>query len=55
MTTDVVGARLEAMVGFRNIAVHDDDRIDPAILKAILTDHLVDLEEYSRAMTASLA
>ena len=50
-----LGSRLEAMVGFRNIAVHEYDRIDRAILKAILTDHLVELEEYSRAMKALLA
>lgn len=50
-----LGERLEGMVGFRNIAVHEYDRIDRAILKAILTDHLVDLEDFSRAIKASLA
>lgn len=38
--------KMQAMVGFRNIAVHDYQAIDPAILKAILTKHLKDLEDF---------
>jgi len=34
------------MTGFRNIAVHDYQKIDVKVLKAILTKHLKDLEEY---------
>jgi uncharacterized protein YutE (UPF0331/DUF86 family) len=37
---------LKNMVGFRNIAVHDDQRIQLEILTAILTDHLTDFESY---------
>ena len=47
-----LGGRLESMVGFRNIAVHDYDRLDRAILKAILATHLVDLEDFARAIKA---
>jgi uncharacterized protein YutE (UPF0331/DUF86 family) len=42
--------RLQAMVGFRNIAVHDYERLDVNILKALLQEHLVDLEEFSRTV-----
>lgn len=38
--------RMENMVGFRNIAVHDYESINPAILKSIVENHLKDLEEF---------
>ncbi|MFS0725725.1 type VII toxin-antitoxin system HepT family RNase toxin [Paenibacillus sp. 1P07SE] len=48
--------RLKAMVGFRNIAVHDYQAVRLEILKAILDNHLVDfttftsiLKEYANA------
>ena len=50
-----LGVRLEGMVGFRNIAVHEYDRIDRAILKAIVGGHLPDLEEFSAAIKVLLA
>lgn len=37
-----------AMVGFRNIAVHDYQSLDLDILKSILEHNLVDLEDYTR-------
>lgn len=39
--------QMTAMVGFRNIAVHDYQRLDPEILKSILQHHLVDLEQFA--------
>jgi uncharacterized protein YutE (UPF0331/DUF86 family) len=42
--------RLQAMVGFRNIAIHDYDRLDLNILKALLQHHLVDLEEFTKVV-----
>lgn len=50
-----LGTRLQAMVGFRNIAVHEYDRLDRAILKSILAKHLVDLEDFAEAIKALLA
>jgi uncharacterized protein YutE (UPF0331/DUF86 family) len=50
-----LGARLQAMVGFRNIAVHDYDRLDRDILKAILANHLPDLDAFSQAIKTLLA
>lgn len=38
--------RLQKMVGFRNIAVHDYTAIDVDILKSVLVNDLRDLEEF---------
>ena len=38
--------KMTSMVGFRNIAIHDYESIDPAILKSILKTNLPDLEEF---------
>lgn len=38
--------RLQNMVGFRNIAIHDYQNLDTDILKSILEKHLIDLEKY---------
>lgn len=37
--------RMQSMVGFRNIAVHDYQELDLNILKAILQNNLKDLED----------
>jgi len=39
--------RLRRMVGFRNIAVHDYQTLDPGIVEAIVTRHLDDLRAFS--------
>jgi len=44
--SDDVAGRMEAMVGFRNIAVHEYQAIDVNVLKAILSKHLGDLVEF---------
>lgn len=41
------GARLEAMVGFRNIAVHNYRQLDMAIVRAILETRLTDLQAFA--------
>lgn len=41
---------LAAMVGFRNIAVHEYQSLDPAMLKSILQYHLSDLEHFYSAV-----
>jgi uncharacterized protein YutE (UPF0331/DUF86 family) len=38
--------RLRKMVGFRNIAVHDYQSVDPAIVEAIVSRHLSDLRRF---------
>lgn len=50
-----LSSRLQAMVGFRNVAIHDYRSIDRAILKSILRDRLVDFEAFARAVKAVLS
>jgi uncharacterized protein YutE (UPF0331/DUF86 family) len=38
--------KMQSMVGFRNIAIHDYQSIDVDILKSILTKNLKDIEEF---------
>jgi len=38
--------RMESMVGFKNIAIHDYQAIDRDILKSILSNNLKDLEDF---------
>lgn len=46
-----LAGRLRAMTGFRNIAVHNYQTLDAAILERIVADHLGDLEEFAAAVT----
>jgi len=50
-----LAAHLCAMVGFRNIAVHDYERLDRDILKGILRERLGDLAAFAHAVKAFLA
>lgn len=43
--------RLQAMVGFRNIAVHDYRQLDLTILKSILEHRLGDLDTFLQVVT----
>jgi uncharacterized protein YutE (UPF0331/DUF86 family) len=45
-----LGGKLEKMVGFRNIAVHDYQVLSSQILKSILADDLKDLEDFYAAL-----
>lgn len=47
-------AHLEAMAGFRNIAVHDYQRLDVAVLERIVGERLGDLEAFAAAATRAL-
>ena len=38
--------KMEGMVGFRNIAVHNYQSLNGEVLKSILSTHLADLEEF---------
>lgn len=42
--------RLRRMAGFRNIAVHDYETLDPAIVEAIAAHHLDDLRAFAAAV-----
>lgn len=45
---DRLSLRMQAMVGFRNIAVHDYQKVSMPILRSILEKHLVDFQDFSR-------
>lgn len=45
-----MGKRLAAMVGFRNIAVHNYQEIDLAVVRNIITERLGDLSAFSQLM-----
>ncbi|GHT00627.1 hypothetical protein AGMMS50276_26890 [Synergistales bacterium] len=47
---DLTAKSLTGMVGFRNIAVHDYQKIQLPIVKAIITKHLDDLTVFASAM-----
>jgi uncharacterized protein YutE (UPF0331/DUF86 family) len=47
---DSITGRMESMSGFRNIAIHDYQAMNPDILKSILTKHLKDLEDFYTAV-----
>lgn len=42
--------RMRRMVGFRNIAVHDYEALDPNVLRAIVERHLDDLRAVARVV-----
>jgi len=44
--TKVLSKKMQSMVGFRNIAIHDYQSLDIEILKAILAKNLKDLEQF---------
>lgn len=46
-----LASRLKAMVGFRNIAIHDYQKMNLEILKEIITKHLGDLTEFALTLT----
>ncbi len=41
-----ISQKLCAMVGFRNISVHDYEEIKPAIVHSIVKNHLKDFEDF---------
>lgn len=41
---------LRKMVGFRNIAVHEYETLDPAVVEAIATRHLDDLHAFAASV-----
>jgi len=46
--------RMRAAVGFRNVAIHSYQEIDWAIVFAIATKHVVDFEDFARAVVDAL-
>lgn len=42
--------RMQAMVGFRNVAVHDYQKLSLEVVKSILEGHLSDFQDFSSAI-----
>lgn len=47
---ETIAQQMQAMVGFRNVAVHAYQKLNIAILKSILDHHLDDFRRYTKAM-----
>ena len=41
---------MQAMVGFRNIAVHNYTAIDLSVIRYIIQDHLKDMLDFSKTI-----
>lgn len=50
-----LGERLRKMVGFRNIAVHEYEALDPEIVEAIVAHHLDDLRAFAASVVRRFA
>ena len=50
IVSSVLADQMKKMVGFRNIAVHEYQELDVAVLKSILTKNLKDLEDFYTAV-----
>lgn len=48
-----LAARMRAMVGFRNIAVHDYQKLSLDVVRSILEKHLNDFRRYTAVMLRS--
>ncbi|TYS17810.1 DUF86 domain-containing protein [Rossellomorea vietnamensis] len=48
--TTAISARMQAIVGFRNIAVHANQELNLEILQKIVEDHLYDFKEFTKAI-----
>lgn len=47
--------RMQAMVGFRNVAVHDYQKLSLEVVKSILEGHLSDFQDFSSAILSQEA
>ena len=50
-----LAGRLQRMVGFRNVAVHEYTRLNPDIVQAIITKHLDDFRRFSPTIVKACA
>lgn len=48
--TPELAVRLQKMVGFRNIAIHEYQRLDVTIVRAIVASHLDDFLAFARVL-----
>lgn len=48
--TPTLSTKMKAMVGFRNIAIHDYQEINLVILQKILDEHLIDFTQFTKSI-----
>lgn len=46
----IIAIRMQAMVGFRNIAVHQYQALSIPVLQAILDNHLADFTDFTQVL-----
>jgi len=52
---ETLAAQMKKAVGFRNIAVHNYEEIDWAIVYSIASNHLADFKDFARVIASRLA
>ena len=52
LLTAELSAHMQAMVGFRNVAVHDYQKLNLAIVRAILGKRLDDFRQFAKVMVS---
>jgi uncharacterized protein YutE (UPF0331/DUF86 family) len=50
-----IASKLRAAMGFRNVAVHSYETVDPRVVEAIATHHVDDLRRFAAAMVERYA
>ena len=51
--SSTVAERMRRMVGFRNVAVHEYRRLDPAVVRTVVEHRLGDFEAFGRELAAA--
>ncbi|MCF6255889.1 MAG: DUF86 domain-containing protein [Gammaproteobacteria bacterium] len=52
LLSDELSTHMQAMVGFRSVAVHDYQKLNLAIVRAILTERLEDFRQFAKVMVS---
>ncbi|HHI93660.1 MAG TPA: DUF86 domain-containing protein [Gammaproteobacteria bacterium] len=52
LLSDELSAHMQAMVGFRNVAVHDYQKLNLAIVRAIINERLDDFRQFAKVMVS---
>ena len=53
LLSGITASRMRSMVGFRNVAVHQYQQLDAAILRSVVERHLGDFEALCRELSES--
>ena len=53
--TDQCGLAMKNMIGLRNVAVHDYQKLDINVVRAVIENHLVDFERFASEVKGCLS